>query len=127
MSLNPLFVRPLTYVLETEPVQGTTYPGIYVGSTMNMNQRWAQHCCGFGSKFCRVHKPVRIRAVHCCDASDARAVMRYENELTLTLMREYIQKYGPNGWQSVRGGDHCCLHMAKPAVLSMAPPPEPER
>jgi len=127
MSLNALFVKPLTYVIETEPIRGTDYNGRYIGSTLNLNQRWCQHNCGFGSKFCKQNKPIRLVSVHCPKANDAMGVMCYENELTLSIMREYIQKYGPDGWQSVRGGDYCRLHMSKPAVLSLAPPPEPER
>ena len=122
MSLNPLFVQPLTYVLETRPIEGKKYTGRYIGSTMNLCQRWAQHKQGYGSKFCKQNPPLGFASVH-VPPTDERAagVMAYENTLTLQTMRDYIKKHGSDGWRSVRGGDYCALSLQRPVALGPDP------
>ena len=122
MSLNALWVQPLTYVLETSPIQGKKYTGRYIGSSLNLCQRWAQHIAGYGSKFCRQNPPLGFIAVHVPPADKhAAGVMHYENTLTLQIMHEYIAKYGPDGWRSVRGGDYCTLSLQRPVALGPDP------
>jgi len=87
-----LFV--LVYVLELE---GGNY---YVGITQNLNIRYYQHCSGFGSKWTRLHKPVRIVSAE--PGGEAK-----EREVTLEMMKEH-------GWDKVRGGPWCKIDMRQP-------------
>jgi len=65
----------------------------YIGSTYNLNFRYAQHCQGRGAKWTKLNKPIGIIEV-------ITNIQTTENELTL----QYIDKYGkPN----VRGGSFC--------------------
>ena len=74
----------VTYVLELE------HDKFYVGSTYDFNRRLGEHIMGiYGSKFCRLYKPVRIVGVYKGDC---------EKEKTLQFM--HIK-----GYQNVRGSD----------------------
>jgi predicted GIY-YIG superfamily endonuclease len=84
----------LVYTLELE---GDHF---YVGTTTNANIRLAQHWTGKGSRWTKLHKPVRIRAM-CMGGFEK------EREVTLALMREV-------GWQKVRGGPWTRPKMFKP-------------
>jgi len=84
MHLEPILVYPIVYVLKLED------ECYYVGITMNLNQRLAQHWTGQGAKWTRLHKPVEVmRAVY------------QGNEQAIT--NEMIAIYGRD---AVRGGSH---------------------
>ena len=93
--MKPLFVHPVVYVLELEG--DSDHPVyFYIGASLNLNARMAQHFTGQGAKFCKKHAPKRIREViwvegEALDVEDA------------TTMR-YIQEYGA---ERVRGGRYC--------------------
>ena len=91
-TTQTLFI--LLYVLELE------HGKFYVGVTQNLNIRYYQHYSGFGAKWTRLHKPVRILQV--MPGGEAK-----EREVTLKLMREH-------GWENVRGGPWCKVDMKRP-------------
>ena len=84
MHLEPIVVYPVVYVLELED---NCY---YVGITMNLNQRLAQHWTGSGAKWTKLHKPVKIFSV---------TYQGHEQDIT----NEMIVQHGK---EKVRGGNH---------------------
>ena len=82
----------LTYVLE---LQDGKY---YVGITSSLNTRLGAHWSGQGSKWTRLHKPVKIMNVILGDK---------ERETTLLMMKGY-------GWQNVRGSSWCRVDLKSP-------------
>ena len=108
----------MLYDLELEKLP-CGLPGRYVGVTMNVNQRWAQHRKGgnTGAKFCRNHRPVRIVHVRDIPFDDPHEIFRYESEYTLSVMREMITAHGPDAWRVVRGGSMCALNLQRPQGL----------
>jgi predicted GIY-YIG superfamily endonuclease len=87
--MEPILLSPCIYVLELED------DCRYVGITMNLNLRWAQHCGGTGAKWTRLHKPIRILEVIFSGAGRA-----MEDEVT----RRYMELCGA---EKVRGGSWC--------------------
>tara|TARA_R110000765_G_scaffold268162_2_gene367168 strand:- start:225 stop:554 length:330 start_codon:yes stop_codon:yes gene_type:complete len=85
----PVAVCSLCYVLE---LQDGCY---YVGQSYDINFRISQHKSSNGSRWTKLHKPIRIHSVR--DDID-------EN----TLTKEYMRKYG---WEKVRGGSWCKVEM----------------
>ena len=99
MPIQPIVVCPLVYVLECE------HGKWYVGITLNLNQRLAQHVAGTGARWTRLHRPLRVYKVISPAAEET------ERQETLRLM---LQK----GWENVRGGPWCRPEMnAPPAAL----------
>jgi len=86
--MEPITVCALVYVLKLENDR------YYIGSTYNLNFRYAQHCGGQGAQYTRCHKPISIEAVF------PNAEKGLENKVT----REYMEKYGKD---NVRGGSYC--------------------
>jgi hypothetical protein len=85
--MEDITVSRFLYVLKLENDK------YYIGSTYNLNFRYAQHCQGRGAKWTKLNKPIGIIEV-------ITNIQTTENELTL----QYIDKYGkPN----VRGGSFC--------------------
>jgi hypothetical protein len=77
----------------------------YVGTTYNLNLRYAQHECGEGGKWTRRHKPIGVLKIlpnSCIDV---------ENSKTLEYMKLY-------GWENVRGGYWCKIDMKNPPKIS---------
>jgi len=87
--MEPILVSPLIYVLELVENK------YYVGITMDLNKRLAQHISGHGALWTRLYKPVKvIEIVH-----DG-ATLALENEIT----KKYMDLYGA---VNVRGGSRC--------------------
>ena len=86
--MEPLTVYPIIYVLECDD---STF---YIGVTYDLNKRWAEHISGRGSKFTKLHRPLRIVEVITDDAN-----FKKEAETA----RRYIEKYGR---ESVAGGGY---------------------
>lgn len=86
--MKPIFVRVLGYVLQLED------DCLYVGTTLNLNQRLSQHWDGDGAKWTALHKPRNLLEV-VFDVDDD-----WENLTTLTLMQVF-------GSEKVRGGCYC--------------------
>ena len=86
--MKPVFVRVLGYVLQLED------DCLYVGTTLNLNQRLSQHWDGDGAKWTALHKPRNLLEVVYDVDED------WENLTTLTLMEVY-------GREKVRGGCYC--------------------
>lgn len=84
MHLEPITIYPVVYVLELED------DCWYVGITMNLNQRLAQHWTGNGAKWTKLHKPVKIFSV---------TYQGHEQDIT----NEMIVQHGK---EKVRGGNH---------------------
>ena len=81
-------IQPFVYHLELE---GEYH---YVGMTKNLNQRWTQHTHGKGSKWTKLHKPIKIGGFWV-------GSQELENNKTYELMDKY-------GIDKVRGGIcHC--------------------
>ena len=96
-SMESAFQVPccsLVYVLELE---GGKW---YVGTSNQINLRIAAHFTGNGSRWTKLHKPVRIHKV-CLGGRDV------ETRVTLEIMAE-------KGWQHVRGGGWCKPVMRRP-------------
>ena len=90
--MNEITIKIMTYVLELEGAH------FYIGKSFNLNFRMAQHFSGFGSRWTKLHKPIKI--VECC-------IGDHEKDLTLKYMRE-------KGWKKVRGGGWCKVDMKYP-------------
>jgi predicted GIY-YIG superfamily endonuclease len=87
--MEPLLLFPCVYVLKLED------DCMYVGITLNFNQRLAQHFSGQGSKWTKLHKPVSVLEVV------YPATLAIENEVT----KRYMGLYG----DKVRGGSYCAV------------------
>lgn len=81
-----------TYVLKLENDKW------YVGKTHNINLRYAQHLCGNGAKWTRLHKPIDCTKV---------SFLISEKEMTLKYMKKH-------GWENVRGYAWCQCNLIKP-------------
>ena len=67
----------------------------YIGITSNLNKRWNQHVTNKGSKWTKLHKPIKMVEVW------QDGTLELENKITYELMNKY-------GVTNVRGGDcHC--------------------
>ena len=88
--MQALTVYPLVYILELE--DGCWY----VGSSINLNVRLAQHWCGQGSGWTKKHAPTRVHEVILVREGSA---LEVENSATLA----YIAQYGA---EKVRGGSY---------------------
>ena len=59
-----IMIKPLCYVLECQPSVTGGRPNYYVGiSLCSLHSRLSQHWAGRGSKWSRLHPPVRIHSV----------------------------------------------------------------
>jgi predicted GIY-YIG superfamily endonuclease len=85
--MESILVAPLVYVLSLE------HGKYYVGTTYNLNFRYAQHLSGHGAKWTRLHKPTAIIQV----IVGGREI---ENSITQQFMGTY-------GRDNVRGGSWC--------------------
>jgi predicted GIY-YIG superfamily endonuclease len=84
MHLEPIVVFPVVYILRLED------DCYYVGITMNLNQRLAQHWTESGAKWTKLHKPIEVlRVVYRGDEQD--------------ITNDMIALYGR---EKVRGGNH---------------------
>ena len=86
--MQSVTISPFVYVLQLEQ------NNYYIGITMNLNMRWAQHCDGNGAGFTKLYKPIKILEVF------PNGSLQMENEITL----QYMEKYGKD---HVRGGSYC--------------------
>jgi len=84
MHLEPIVVYPVVYVLKLED------DCYYVGITLNLNQRLAQHWTGLGAGWTNLHKPIEVLRV---------GYPGHEQGIT----NEMIALYGRD---KVRGGNH---------------------
>ena len=84
--LKPILISPVIYVLELEEGK------IYVGITLNFNQRLAQHLSGEGAKWTRLYKPKKVLEIIFENATE-----QLEHETTL----KYIELHGK---ENVKGG-----------------------
>ena len=90
--MKPIVVNPVVYVLELEGDE-THEIYYYIGASMNLNNRLAQHFAGQGAKFCKLHKPQRVREVISVEGE----ALVVEDATTL----KYIAQFGA---ECVRGG-----------------------
>ncbi len=88
--MEQIIVSPLLYVLRLE---NNKY---YIGTTYNLNFRYAQHAQGHGAKWTRLHKPVEV----------VRIIMNSTPQMENDITREYMALYGKD---NVRGGSWCQL------------------
>ena len=87
--IEPILIYPALYVLKL------TDDCYYIGMTMNLNIRLAQHMIGKGAKFTRLHKPIELIKV---------IYPAIDNDIENNITREYIDKYGSD---KVKGGSYC--------------------
>ena len=97
-TLGQLDCRSYVYVLECQSCDGTEHDHWYVGvaSPAHLSTRLDQHWCARAARWTRTHKPVRVAAVHRAPA-EGDAVVRLERDTTLQIMRECIERHGPDG------------------------------
>ena len=89
-----IHIRPLCYCLELEPSRPGARPNYYVGiSLCSLHSRLAQHWAGRGSKWTRLHAPIRIHSVR-WGGTDI------ERKVTIEMARIH-------GADCVRGGPWC--------------------
>jgi predicted GIY-YIG superfamily endonuclease len=89
-----IHVSPLCYVLECQPSVKGARPNYYVGiSLCSLHSRLAQHWSGRGSKWTRLHPPIRIHSVR-WGGTDI------ERKVTIEMARIHGAEY-------VRGGPWC--------------------
>jgi predicted GIY-YIG superfamily endonuclease len=87
--MKGLMIYPSLYVLKLED------DCWYVGITMDLNKRLAQHWSGEGAKWTKLHKPISVdRVIFPADQDTI------ENDIT----KEYMELYGK---EKVRGGSWC--------------------
>jgi predicted GIY-YIG superfamily endonuclease len=86
MSLEAITIHPLCYVLELE----NGY--YYIGSTLDLNKRLAQHFTAKASGWTKIHKPISVVSVFYPTNG-----IQDENEIT----KAYIVAHGA---EKVRGG-----------------------
>lgn len=84
MHVEPILVHPVVYVLKLED------DCYYVGITLNLNQRLAQHWTGSGAKWTKLHKPIEVLRV---------VYQGHEQDITNDMIALY-------GRDNVRGGNH---------------------
>ena len=87
-QFKPLELHAVVYVLELED------DCYYVGATMNLNVRMAQHFEGTGSKWTKLHKPLKILEV----------IYPFREGLENEITQKY---FGIKGKDNVRGGSWC--------------------
>jgi len=87
--MEPILVAPMIYVLELED------DCFYIGITMNLNLRIAQHLAGSGAQWTKMHRPVKIVEVFYEGCTRQK-----EDEVT----KKYVEIYGA---ECVRGGSWC--------------------
>lgn len=104
-KIRYLFYRNTVYVLECE---GNKY---YVGSTRDRKRRYREHFENSrgGSKWTRMHKPIRVIAEY--KRIPSRYLMGMESQKTA----DYMIKFGVN---NVRGGSYCFARNFTTADLS---------
>ena len=74
----------------------------YVGQTDQTEARFNEHLAGLGSKWTRLHKPIKLFRTTEILVTNTPEAMLYENWMTLHYMEQY-------GWKNVRGGDFVIL------------------
>ena len=109
-SLAPITLHPWVYVLECEPREGTEYPSLYVGVSLDVHKRISQHLAGRGSRFTQVHKPVGVNKLHVDTGETNTTVLEREKTITLELMRAHIAEHGEDAWRSVAGAGYSMPH-----------------
>ena len=82
-SLQALTIHPWVYVLLCAPREGTEYPTLYVGATLNAHQRITQHFTGTGARFTQIHKPVAVHELHVDVGDETETVLQREQRITL--------------------------------------------
>jgi hypothetical protein len=87
--MEPILVAPMIYVLELED------DCFYIGITMNLNLRIAQHLAGSGAQWTKMHRPKKIVEVFYEGCTRQK-----EDEVT----KKYVEIYGA---ECVRGGSWC--------------------
>ena len=85
--MEGLLINPVVYVLKCEQDK------IYVGMTMNLNLRIAQHWSGQGAQWTKRYKPLELIQVIAFGSKSL------ENKVTLLYMKEW-------GAENVRGGSY---------------------
>tara|TARA_E500000318_G_scaffold111297_2_gene129353 strand:- start:354 stop:653 length:300 start_codon:yes stop_codon:yes gene_type:complete len=91
MTIKEVLIKPIIYVLKLE------FEKYYIGITLNLNLRLAQHFAGEGSQWTKKFKPIDIIECFYIDCDEEK-----ENKITI----DYIKKYG---FGNVRGGRYCKL------------------
>ena len=85
--MDGIMINPVVYVLKCEQDK------IYVGMTMNLNLRIAQHWAGQGAQWTKRYKPLELIQVVAFGSKNL------ENKMTLLYMKEW-------GAENVRGGSY---------------------
>ena len=100
MTIKPILILPILYILKLDNDK------YYIGITMNLNMRLAQHFSGDGSKWTKIHKPINVIEIQINNVDES-----LENKITLEYMRKF-------GYESVRGGSYTRLDLKKPLALT---------
>ena len=74
----------------------------YVGISSRGTLRLYEHFCGFGSKWTKLHRPVKVHTI--TYVGDKQNAARWEKENTLSLMYQ-------KGWENVRGYNWCQIQL----------------
>ena len=121
-SLDPLTTRAWCYVLELDNQH------FYVGVSKDLCRRLEEHWCARAAQYTRIHKPVRVHAIHRCEGSGA-DVLALERQVTLQLMAECYNRHGNDGWNRVRGGPWCSPTMQQPPreLTCLRTPPQQQQ
>ena len=97
--IKPILIKPIIYVLLLEEDK------YYIGITLNLNQRIAQHFSSEGSIWTKKYKPIKIIEVIYNNIDELT-----ENQITIKYMLNY-------GWANVRGGSYCKEKLTKPKCI----------
>ena len=90
------------YILELEE------DNWYVGISSRGTYRLYEHFCGFGAKWTKLHRPVKVHTITFVGNSSNAA--RWEKENTLSMM--YLK-----GWEKVRGYNWCQIALKRPKAF----------
>ena len=109
-SLQALTMHPWVYVLRCAPREGTNYPSLYVGASLNVHQRVTQHLAGRGARFTQTHAPEGVEELHVDVGDESETVLQRERRITLGHMRRYVELHGAEAWRSVAGAGWSMPH-----------------
>jgi len=95
MTIKEVLIKPIIYILKLE------FEKYYIGITLNLNLRLAQHFAGEGSQWTKKYKPIDLIECFYIDCDEEK-----ENKITI----DYIKRYG---FENVRGGRYCKVDYIK--------------
>ena len=110
MRLSDVTVRATMYEAEVKPSPGVDYNGSYIGVSNNWSMRGQQHRDGSGANYTHARGLTGKWLSWKFNCGETKhQIKTAENEYTEATMRAFNQRYGSDGWKSVRGGEYTAV------------------